>query len=48
MVFCILIVKNEKYQSSHCGTVETNLTSIFEDAGLIPGLPQWVRAPVLW
>ena len=24
--------------SSHCGAVETNLTSIQEDAGLIPGL----------
>ena len=30
-------------RSSYCGSAETNPTSIHEDAGLIPGLDQWVR-----
>ena len=33
--------------SSHCGSVVTNPTSIHEDIGLIPGLTQWVKDPLL-
>ena len=29
------------------GSAETNLTGIRKDAGLIPGLSQWVKDPVL-
>ena len=31
------------YWSSHCGPAEMNLTSIDEDAGLIPGPTQQVK-----
>ena len=35
--------KSPQLRSSHCGSVEMNLTSIHEDAGSIPDLTQWVK-----
>ena len=40
-------IKTTTRWSSHCGSVEMNPTSIREDAGLTPGLTQWVKDPVL-
>ena len=34
-------------RSSHCGTVEMNPTSIYEDVGSIPGFTQCVKDLVL-
>jgi len=32
-------------RSSHCGSVITNPINIYEVAGSIPGLSQWVKDP---
>ena len=33
--------------SSYCGSAISDLTSIHEDTGLIPGLALWVKVPAL-
>ena len=38
-----LSLKKTHDRSSRRGSVETNLTSIHEDTGSIPGLIQWVK-----
>ena len=40
-------VKKANYSNPYCGSVVTNLTNIHENLGLIPGLAQWVKDPVL-
>ena len=35
--------KNNRWGSSCCGSVVTNLTSIYEDVGSILGYAQWVK-----
>ena len=41
------MVQNGFYWSSHCGFTVLNQTSIHEDEGSIPGLPQWVKDAAL-
>ena len=40
-------VKKQWCRSSHHGAEETNLTKNPEVSGLIPGLAQWIKDPVL-
>ena len=44
-MFALLRVKTNR--SSHCGSVEMNLTSIHAGSGSIRGLSQWVKDLVL-
>ena len=42
-------IKKANIGNSHRGSVVTNLTSIHEDMGSIPGLAQWVKdLALLW
>ena len=43
----VMDCKNHIWGSSHSGSVVTNLTRIHEGVGLIPGLSQWAKDPVL-
>ena len=43
MITCCSLRELLKFQSSCCGSAEMNLTSIHEDAGLIPSVAQWVK-----
>ena len=43
MLLRITLVAITNRQQSSCGSVETNPTHIHKEAGLIPGLTQWVK-----
>ena len=40
-------IRKRKIRSSHRCSALMNPTSIYEDAGLIPGLAQWIKDPML-
>ena len=42
-----MLIVRSKTSSSRCGSAVTNLTSIHEDTGWIPGPTQWVKDPVM-
>ena len=43
LVLDFIFYIKKKIWSSCCGSVIMNLTSIYEDAGSVPGLAQWVK-----
>ena len=47
MLICLKQTFKIYIRSSGCGAAVTNLTSVLEDAGLIPGLAQWIKDPAL-